>query len=248
MFSIKKFSVAIIALMAFFSFCGGAFAAFDAQNLIVENGLLYTLDAQGEWTEVKGARGVEEKDIQGEKIYWLAVNPEAEEIYKGWQGGIYFFDDEGEFISLVEKEDAHRTWVEFSPDGEQFILDSGTYVDREYLLYDFDSFKLKKTFYGIALAWLDPVRFVFTLIDTPKGERYEGADFPGWLSVVVYNSGTDSLTATVEATKTEDFMMERVDGRTGELVITKFSVNDEKDWKDEDTGKIKTEEIRVPVP
>ena len=247
--SIKRCcSVAVIVLMAFFSRCGGAFAAFDAQSHIVENGLLYALDAEGEWTEVKGAGRVNEEDIQGEKIYWLAVDPEAEEIYKGWQGGIYFFDDEGEFISLVEKENAHQTWVEFSPDGEQFILSSGTYVDREYLLYDFDGFKFKKTFYGIGLEWLDPVRFVFTLIDVQKGARYGGADFPGWLSVVVCDSGVDSLTTVVEATKTEDFMMKEVDGNTGEIIITKFSVNDEKDWKDEDAGKIKTEEIRVPVP
>ena len=148
---------------------------------------------------------------------------------------------------MVEKENAHRTWVQFSPDGEQFILDSGTYVDREYLLYEFDSLKLKKTLYGIALSWLDPVRFVFTPIDVLKGARYADADFPGWLSVVIYDSEAGSFTTLAEATKTEDFMMEEVNN-TGEIIITKFSVNDEKDWEDEDAGKIKIEEIRVPVP
>ena len=79
--SIKRCcSFAVIVSMAFFSLRGGAFAAFDAQSHIVENGLLYTLDAEGEWTEIKGERRVEEEDIQGGKIYWLAVNPEAEEI------------------------------------------------------------------------------------------------------------------------------------------------------------------------
>ncbi|MCL2010637.1 MAG: hypothetical protein FWG71_08880 [Synergistaceae bacterium] len=247
--SIKRCcSVAVIVLMVFFSLCCGAFAVsdapFDAQSHIVDEGMLFTLDDEGEWAEVKGAK-VEEEDIQGEKIYWLAVNPGAHEIYKGWQGGIYFFDDDGEFISMVEKEDAERTFVQFSPDGEQFILSSGTYVDREYLLYDLGSPRLKKTFYGIGLAWLDSNRFAFTLIDTPKGARYEGADFSGWLPVVVYNSAADSLTTVVEATKTEDFLMERIDGGTRELVITKFSVADEKDWAEENR---KIEEIRVPAP
>ena len=41
--SVKRcFSVAVIVLMAFFSLCGGVFAAFDAQSLFVENGFLYS--------------------------------------------------------------------------------------------------------------------------------------------------------------------------------------------------------------
>ena len=249
MFYARKLYVAAIVLTAFFFSGGTAFAAFDPESYAVDDGVFYTLDAQGEWTKVEGAR-VGEEDIQGKKIYWYAVSPDTHEMHKDWIGGIYFFGDNGKFISMVKKEDAERSYVQFSPDGEQFILNSGTYVNREYLLYEFDGLKLKKSFHGIGLAWLDPVRFVFTLIDTSKDERYEGAAnsgtlFEGWLSVVVYDSAADSLTTVVEATKTEDFMMNEFDGNTGELVITKISVTDEKDWAEEN---LKHEEIRVRVP
>ena len=138
------------------------------------------------------------------------------------------------------------SYVQFSPDGKQFILGSGTYVERVYELYKFEGLNPQKTFYGTSLTWVGPNRFAFTFIDASKKARHEGADFSGWLSVVVYDSAVDLLTTVAEATKTEDFMLDGLDDETGELSITKFFVKDEKDWADEE--KRETEDISRPIP
>jgi len=180
-------------------------------------------------------------------IYWLAGDPEAdgknEGLYKGWKSGIYFFGQDGKFISMLEKERAQMCFVRFSPDGKQLVLGSG---DRENLLYEFDGFELKKSFGGIGGAWIDPFRFAYTIIDESRGARHENADFPGRLSVAVYDSAVDLLTIAAEATATEDFMMNFVDAESGELVIMKFSVKDEGEWGDRE--KVKIDVIRVPIP
>jgi hypothetical protein len=222
---------------------------FDANKYVVDDGLLYTLDAKGGKTQIEGAEVSEEK-IDGGKIYWLAAGPDAggenEGLYKGWKSGIYFFGGDGKFISCLAKEDAWQSYVQFSPDGKRFVLDSGTYVDREFNLYEFDGFTLRKTFYGMSpLAWLDPFRFAFTFIDAEKGPRHQDADISGWLSVVVCDSSADKLQTVAEATITEDFWLESVDSDTGELVITKNYVKNKRDWADYE--KRSSEEMRVPV-
>ena len=249
MLSVKNIPMAVIVLAAFFFSCGDAFAAFDPKSYVVVDGLLYTVDANGQKKQFEGAEVVEEETAGG-KIYWLAGDPEAdgmnEGLYKGWKSGIYFFGGDGKFISLLEKKHADRSYVQFSPDGKQFILSSGTYVDREYLLYEFDGLKLQRAFGGISGVWIGPFRFAYTLIDESKNARHKDADFPGWLTVVVYDSAVDLLTTVLEATETEDFMMDRLNDETDELVVTKFSVKDKKDWGDEE--KINVESIRVPIP
>ncbi|MCL2010734.1 MAG: hypothetical protein FWG71_09370 [Synergistaceae bacterium] len=218
---------------------------FDPESWHVNDGLLYMADGK----QFEGAEVVEDL-IEGGKIYWLAVDPEAggtnEGLYKGWKGGIYFFGGDGKFISMLEREGAQMSYVQFCPDGQQFVLSSGTYADREYLLYEFDGFELKKSFGGIGGAWIDPFRFAYSIIDASKGPRHENADFPGRLSVVVYDSAVDLFTIAAEATATEDFMMNSVDAENGELVIMKLTVKDEGDWGDE--GKLEIENIRVPLP
>ena len=122
---------------------GGAFAAdspngFDPNRYVVKDGLLFLDDKQfygAEVVTVQTARGT---------IYWLAGDPEADGtnrgLYRGWKSGIYFFGQDGKFISMLEKERAQMCFVRFSPDGEQFTI--GIFGDSEYLLYNFDTLEL----------------------------------------------------------------------------------------------------------
>jgi hypothetical protein len=229
----------------------GGFPPFAPDGFVVEDGLLYSVNAEGEKKQAEGAEVVE-AETEGGKIYWLAADPEAggsnEGLYKDWAGGIYFFGSDGNFINCLEREDAQKSYVQFSPDGKRFILDSGEFVTRQLLLYEFDGLELKKEFYGMpSPEWLDDsYRFAFTLIDTSKISRYENADIFGWMSVAVYDSAVDLLTTVAEATATEDFMLSGVDRESGELNVTKLSVSNEKDWADE--SKHATEDIKVPLP
>ncbi|MCL1940448.1 MAG: hypothetical protein FWG09_00790, partial [Synergistaceae bacterium] len=245
-----------ISAFALFTFillsCGGeALAAVvDAKSCAVYDGLLYRVDQNGQKKQVEAAEVVEAA-VKGGKIYWLAVDPEFdgedEEMFRSWRSGIYFFGGDGKFISCLEKEDPQMSYIIFSPDGKQFVLDSGTYVDRDYKLYAFDGLKLKKEFYGLSeLEWLDPARFVFTLIDGKHGARSSNADIPGWTSVVVYDSASGSIKTLAAATKTEDYMLDAVNISAKELSITKYSVKNEKDWSNED--KIEEQEISLPIP
>ena len=224
-------------------------AGFDAAKYVVDDGLLFAVDAKGGRKQIDGADVVEER-TKGGVIYWLAADPNAdgsnENMYKGWKSGIYFFGSDGKFISCLEKKDAATCYVRFSPDGKQFALDSGTYVDRDYELYAFDGLALKKSFRGIGLTWLGPQRFAYSAIDTAKGRRHKDSDIAGWMSVVVCDTSSDSSVTVLEATKTEDFMMEGIDRDANELAVTKFSVKDERDWGNDE--KTSVENIRISVP
>ena len=247
---LKKIIMVLLGVSFVSAFAGTCAAAgFDAAKYVVDDGLLFAVDAKGGMEQVEGAEVVEAQ-TEGGVIYWLAADPNAdgsnENMYKGWKSGIYFFGSDGKFISCLEKEDAGTCYVWFSPDGKQFALDSGTYVDRDYELYAFDGLALKKSFRGIALAWLGPLRFAYSAIDTAKGRRHEDADIPGWMSVVVCDTSDDSSVTALEATNTEDFMMDAVDLDTDELIVTKFSVENEGDWGDDE--KTSVENIRIPIP
>jgi hypothetical protein len=246
---VKKLAVfALVVICAAFAAQNAGAVDFAPEKFTVENGLLYTTDGSGKRAQFEGAEVVEEA-IGGGKIYWLAADQDAngsnEGLYKDWKSGIYFFGGDGKFLSCLEIKDAQMSCVRFSPDGKQFVLDSGTYVDRDYKLYAFDGFELKKTFYGVSqLVWLDPVRFAFTGFDTERGPRYKDADLSGWMSIVMYDTAAETLETIIAATATEDYMLESADA--GELVIWKYSVKDSKDWADED--KRETGQIKIPIP
>jgi hypothetical protein len=245
----KKLAVfALVAICAaFFGRSVGA-TEFDPEKFAVENGLLYTTDESGEKIQFEGAEVVEE-EIDGGKIYWLAANPDAdgsnEGLYKDWKSGIYFFGDDGKFLSYLEIKDALVGYVRFSPDGKQFVFDSSTQSDRDYKLYAFDGLELKKTFYGASpVIWLDDERFAFTELDTARGLRDENAYLSGWMSIVLYDTAAETFETIMEATATENYILDSVDD--DELVIWKYSVPDAKDWADED--KRETQQITIPIP
>ncbi|MDR1580175.1 MAG: hypothetical protein LBS35_07440 [Synergistaceae bacterium] len=233
----------------------GAAQEFDSKKLIVDGGLLFTADAKGKKTRFEGAEVVEValEDERNSKRYWLAADPEAyvseEGLYKGWKSGIYFFGDDGKFISCLETEDAPWSEVKFSPDGKLFVLDSGTGVIRDFSLYAFDGLQLISTLTGISpVDWLDNERFAFTGLDDSHGPRGTDSENDDWKSVVMYERDmADPVTVkAVTATATEDYVLGSVDRAAGELEIWKTSVKNAKDWADPDKREQTT--IRVPIP
>jgi len=149
---------------------------------------------------------------------------------------VYFFDERGNYITFFEGDEADKNHVIFSPGGEYMVLDRGTYADRFYRIFNFETEEPVEEFYGMGLTWLDPERFAFTYIDEDKGNRSENADITGWFSVAVYDAENDEFETLIDATANEDYHLIDVDFDAGELIIQKFSVKNAR------------EEIRVPIP
>ena len=137
----------------------------------------------------------------------------------------------------------------FSPDGERFVLVTGSGIrpDITYEVYGEGGEKLAE-FDGIRgmLEWIDPVRFVFTRIDdTREGEG--GTFINVWrVSVIMYDTAIREEIVLKEATDTKNFWFDEVIEDGAAVTATEEYVKSEKDWTDED--KIKTREIRVEIP
>jgi len=223
----------------------------DPNNYIVDDGLLYLVDAEGRKEQVEdfSVQRIWEHNTERGKIYSLALYPQSE-LFKDWKHGFYFFGGDGKYISMVEldEDESNLLYVYFSPNGKQFVISTLAYCGP-YKLYEFDSIKLKKEleFVGALAYWIDPLRFALMTVDRSKGARHGDAErLDGALSVAVYDTAVDLLITVAEATDTEDFKLEGVDRETGELIITKYSVKNKRDWKDEE--KIEKREIRVEAP
>ena len=243
----KNFIFVLCAIFAvFLSPSCGAYAAFDTKSHVVNDGLLYTVNAEGQKMRIEGAE-VLEKETENGKIYWLAVDPEYDELYKGWEGGIYFFGSDGKFLSYLERENTRDFCVRFSPGGKWFLSFYNLSIEGEFILYQFDGLKLKETFDGLnELFWVDSKRFALMLLDNTHGERDRDAEIRDWISVAVYDVASGEYQMVKTATETEDYWLSSVDEGTGELIIKKTSVKNVEDWADAE--KHESEEIRVPAP
>ncbi len=218
-----------------------------AENFSVENEQLYKIDDSGKKTLLENVEVSKVEIKDGADVYYATLDPESNSSLGKIESGLYFFDGKGKSVSFLKKEQPEICFANFSPDGKKFILDCGTYVDRSFELYEFNGLVKKKDYYGCSqLSWLDPHRFVFTLIDETHKARTTESEIPGWLSVVVYDSAVDLLTPVAEATPTDDFLFEAVDVEANTLVINKYHVDDEKLWSQED--KIDSESIEKPIP
>ena len=234
-----------------------------ANTLTVNGGELYRVDAGGEENIVEYAELSPVKEVKGVG-YWIGINPEFEKQregmsyretgiapetiapYMGLAGGVYFFDEGGKFIKFLEAGEADMNDVIFSPGGKYVVLDRGTYVDRHYRIFHFETGEPMEEFYGMGLTWLDPDRAAFTFIDESEGNRSENSDITGWFSVVVYDMECDKFKTVKYATSTEDYQLIDLDHDARELVIQKFSVKNARDWGDE--GKRRIEVMRVSIP
>lgn len=236
------FGLLLCALM--FS-AGGAFAA--EESYILKEGRVYRVDAGKETLleDEEPGRSATDKGLYS----WILVGPELREDMKDSKSGIYFFLGEDEKpVGFLPFEGAGFCNLEFSPDGEKFLVSRGTDVVQKLFLYVFDGFVKKASFLALGpCTWVDPHRFVFTRDDASKGARGKAVEQQeGWLSVALYDSAMEELFVLSEATETQDYMLIGVNHEEGVLEVLERSVKKAKDWDDE--KKVEDKEMTVPIP
>ena len=223
----------------------GAFAA--EESYILKGGKVYRVEA-GKETLLEDEEPGRTNTDKG--LYsWIWVDPALSEKMRDSKVGIYFFLGEDEKpAGFLPLEDATCSDLEFSPDGEEFLLSWGTDAVQELSLYVFDGFVKKKSFLVVGpWTWIDSHRFVFTQDDTSKGSRGKAVEqLEGWLSVALYDSALEELSVIREATETQDFILTGVDHEKRVLEVQERSVKDKKDW--DDAEKVEEKETTIPIP
>lgn len=184
----------------------GAFAA--EESYILKEGRVYRVSAGKETLleDEEPGRNSTDKGLYS----WILVDPELNEAMKGSESGIYFFlGEDGKLAGFMPLEAAGFSELQFSPDGEKFLVSWGADAVQELSLYVFDGFVRKALFTALGpCAWLDPHRFVFTRDETGKGSRGKAVEQQeGWLSVALYDSALKELTVLREATETQDYII-----------------------------------------
>lgn len=216
-----------------------------ADELAVKNGALYRIDAAGkEKPIITNPVRINSFDTIKGIGYAVGIDIE-EEGSEGLDEGVYFFDKSGKFIKFFEDEESYKNEVFFSPDGKYVVLSRGTYVDRFDRIFRFDTGELVDEFLSQGIRWLDSKRLAFAYIDESKGDRAEDSQITGWLSIVVYDVKKNKLETVMEATATEDYHLDDVDFKSGELIVWKYSVKKQSEWANDGAA---IEKIRVPIP
>ena len=249
----RKFTWAFVfcAVAVLFCFVAESRAAQKKQEkYVLEKETIYRVKADGKRQKIEDvdvmAFGINGGADGG--IFWFIVDPEANEAMKGSKSGIYFFDDKDKPLFFLPYEDASMVSnIIFSPDGKQMVLDEGSWVVRDYSLFDFKKTEGKATFTGMTEPiWLDPHRFAFTMVESDAEPRPSATDFDGWTSVVVYDTAVEEIVPVMKATKTKNYMLTGADWDNDELQITETSVKKWEDWGDPE--KHQDKEITEPFP
>ncbi|MDR1509011.1 MAG: hypothetical protein LBS53_05190 [Synergistaceae bacterium] len=169
-----------------------------------------------------------------------------------------FFSGDGKFMFAVPLEH----WSEChdaipSPGGQKIILVGGApwrpfrvnvlydYSDRENpsKLAEFD------TVIGDPIQWLDPGRFVFTLMGSADNRLDVASDvlLSGAFYVSLYDTTISERVDLKEPTDTQNFMLKGVADDKKTVEIIEHSVKDPADWKKEDT-ELRKQTLTVPIP
>ena len=246
----KKFSwiVVFCAVLVLFCFAADSFAA--AEKYVLEEGEVFRVKSDGKRQKIEDV-GITEAGLNGGaggSIYWFSVDPNENEAMEGSESGIYFFDANGKPLFYMPYEDAGMVGsVLFSNDGKQIVLDVGTWVVREFILFDFKNTKVKTSFTGMGeLVWLDDYRFAFAMVEPDAEPRQSATDFDGWTSIMVYDTAIKELTPIIKATETANYTIIGVVREKEELIVTETSVKTKQEWADYE--KYQEKEISVPFP
>ena len=244
----KKWAVAICAMFVLFSVTRESFA--DTEKYILEKEAVYRVKDDGTRLKIEDvnimAVGINAGADGG--IFWFGVDPNTNEAMEGSASGIYFFDDKEKPLFYMPYEDAGMVGgIFFNNDCTQMVLDMGTWVVRDLILYDFKGTEAKSSFTGMGdPVWIDNHRFAFSMVDSEAEPRPAATDYTGWTSVVVYDSAVKETVQVMKATEVKDYTLNGVDWDKNELRITETSVASKADWADPE--KQQDKEITVPFP
>ena len=245
----KRFSWRVIfcASLLLLCFAASAFAAGD--SYVLEDGKVFRVDSAGQRKQIETVDVMASALGDGKGISWFAVDPNVnEEEMAGSESGVYFFDYKDDLLFFMPFEDAGIIGnIFFSPDGKQMVMDTGTWVVRDFMLYNFKETKEKISLTGMGdPIWIDAHRFAFTYVEPDAEPRPSETDFDGWLSIVVYDTAINEMVPVMKATETQNYYLDDADIEKGELNITETSVKAKADWADMD--KQEDKEISVPFP
>jgi hypothetical protein len=220
------------------------------EKYVLEKGTVHRVRADGKRQRIEDVHVMASEIDGGAKgsISWFAVDPDENDAMQGSKSGIYFFDEKNKPLFFMPFEYATMIGgIFFSDDGKQMLLDVGTWVVRNYILYDFKGTKGKTSFMGMTdPIWLDPHRFAFTMVEPDAEPRPSETDFDGWTSVVVYDTAIEEVVPVIQATETKNYLLTGVNWEKDELEITETSVKNEADWVDHE--KHQNKKITAPFP
>ena len=181
---------------------------------------------------------------------WIKIDPETEGM-EGSESGVQFFQGEDAKPSgFLPVEDMEVCAVHFSSLGDKLLIFTGTGTKQDVDFYLVDaangSFVKKKSFASMGpAAWVDAHRFFFSAIDESRG-FVGGHEGIWWASPSLYDTAEDEVIVIRKATATRNSAIIDCDPEAGTLTIMEMSVEDEKDWPDED--KVEFQELTLPIP
>jgi len=194
-------------------------------------------------------------EIDGPIRYWSVLGPDVSDAVLENETGVWFFAQDGACLTFVplESEYGYQDIV-FSPDGGKFVLATGSGMrpDVFFEVYGEGTEKLAELIGVIGqLAWVDPLRFVFTLIDEDMDDdiregAFHGLAYDMYLSVAMYDTAAMEMTVLKKATGTQNFLFDEVIEDGNAVTVTEKSVKALEDWADDE--KIEMREIRVEIP
>lgn len=185
----------------------------------------------------------QEEGWASEIYFWFETDPDSP-CSHGENPGVQVFTAalEPVFSAYLTEETRYCRNLYFNPGASQVVLEVGTGIVGTYILTDMaDVRSFEATGIGPCI-WLDPHRFVFTRFENKA--RGIPAEVDGRFSVEVYEPAGPGSFPLKKATALSNFILQAVDGT--EIVIEEQYVDAVEDWKD--FGKVKSREIRVPIP
>jgi len=241
----KKVAVAFLCVCVFMLLESPAACSDSAEEkYILENRVIYRVKADGQRRKIDSFNVRASADGT---ILWFSVYDDMQEATCGSESGVYFFDDKEQPLFYLPWVGAGVVAdIYFSPDNKQMVLDGGTWVIREFILYDFNKTEVKAEFRGLdSLIWLDSHRFAFTLPEPNEPRRPTPYDPDDWRSVVVYDTATKTIIPVIKAIETRDYTLVDADLSKGTLQIIERSVKNIEDWAE---SEYQEKEITLKAP
>jgi hypothetical protein len=220
----------------------------DISVFTLREGRVYKKDAE---IDVRAVNEVP-SGVDGPVRYWSAFGPGASDAVSENETGVWFFAEDGACLTFLPLEAEYECQgIIFSPDGEKFLLESGSPMrpDMTFVLYELPSMEKKTEIPGMRgnAVWIDHMRFVMTRIDDIRGGgSFANLGYGLRVSVVMHDSAASETVVLKEATDTRNYWLMEIieDGEV--LSVIEESVKSQDDWSDEE--KTDEREIRVEVP
>ena len=181
---------------------------------------------------------------------WIMIDPETDGMESSESGVQFFLGEDAKPAGFLPVEDVEVCAVRFSSLGDKLLTVVGTGARQDVGLYLVDAanggFVKKRSFASMGpVAWVDVHRFFFSAIDESKG-FVGGHEGIWWASPSLYDTAEDEAIVIRKATATRNSAIIDYDPEAGTLTIMEMSVEDEKDWPDED--KVEFQELTLSIP